>query len=78
MKILFHALKFIKNMRCGVCSAPLIEGSYAFRKMSQFRSKPNWILIGSKSISRRKSHKPVRLALGKSKTYISRFFSGKY
>ena len=49
MKILFHALKFIKNMRCVVCSAPLVEGSYAFRKMSQFRSKPNWILIGSNS-----------------------------
>ena len=49
MKILFQALEFIKNMRCGVCSAPLVEGSYAFRKMSQFRSNPNWILIGSNS-----------------------------
>ena len=45
MKILFQALEFINNMRCGVCSTPLVEGSYAFRKMSQFRSKPNWILI---------------------------------
>ena len=103
MKILFQVLEFIKNMRCGVCSTPFVEGSYVFRKMSQFRSKPKWILIGSnshigdeqvhsyvdtlfyadqtysvlldarheeKSISRRKSHKPVRLALGKSKTYL--------
>ena len=49
MKILFQALEFIKNMRCAVCSAPLVEGSNAFRKMSQFRSKPNWLLIGSNS-----------------------------
>ena len=47
MKIIFQVLEFIKNVRCAVCSAPLVEGSYAFRKMSQFRSKPNWILIGS-------------------------------
>ena len=49
MEILFQALEFIKNMRCVVCSAPLVEGSYAFRKMSLFRSKPNCIMIGSNS-----------------------------